>query len=86
MSEINKTLESRGENYGSFNTQAEISQSLKEIAESSRGWSNMEDFQKEGMQMILHKIARIVNGNPYHADSWHDIAGYAILVENELNK
>jgi len=34
--------------------------------------------------MIAHKIARIINGDPNHLDSWHDIAGYATLVEQEL--
>ena len=36
--------------------------------------------------MIFHKIGRIVNGDPNYADSWHDIAGYAKLVEDRLNK
>jgi hypothetical protein len=35
--------------------------------------------------MILHKIARIVNGDSNYADSWHDIGGYAKLVVDELN-
>ena len=35
--------------------------------------------------MILHKIGRILNGDPNYADSWHDIAGYAKLVEDELS-
>lgn len=34
--------------------------------------------------MIQHKIARILNGGKSHVDNWHDIAGYATLVENEL--
>lgn len=29
--------------------------------------------------MILAKIARIVSGDPNHADHWDDIAGYALL-------
>jgi hypothetical protein len=38
-------------------------------------------MQREALDMILHKIARIVNGNPNETDHWHDIAGYATLVE-----
>lgn len=34
--------------------------------------------------MQAHKQARILNGDPNYADSWHDIAGYATLVEQEL--
>jgi hypothetical protein len=35
--------------------------------------------------MILHKIARIVNGDPNWSDSWRDIAGYATLVADRLD-
>ena len=34
--------------------------------------------------MIANKIGRILNGDPNYPDSWHDIAGYATLIENEL--
>jgi len=36
--------------------------------------------------MILHKIARILNGDPEYSDNWHDIAGYATLIEVALIK
>ena len=36
--------------------------------------------------MILHKVARILNGDPDYVDSWADIAGYAQLVVNILEK
>jgi hypothetical protein len=41
---------------------------------------------QESLDMICHKMARILNGNPYHFDSWHDIIGYARLIESELDK
>jgi hypothetical protein len=37
------------------------------------------------MDMIMHKIGRIVNGDPDYADSWVDIAGYAKLVADRLD-
>ena len=36
--------------------------------------------------MVAHKAARILNGDPNIADSWHDIAGYTQLVAQRLNK
>jgi len=36
--------------------------------------------------MIFCKIARILNGDPNLIDNWHDIAGYAKLVEMEIEK
>ena len=46
--------------------------------------ANLKSYQRESLDMIVHKIARILNGDPNHVDSWHDIAGYATLVELEL--
>ena len=40
--------------------------------------------QQEALDMIAHKIGRIINGNPHYKDSWVDIAGYAQLVVDEL--
>jgi hypothetical protein len=34
--------------------------------------------------MIMHKVARILNGDPNYADNWIDIAGYATLVADRL--
>jgi len=41
--------------------------------------------QQEALDMICHKIGRILNGDPDYADNWHDIAGYAQLVADRLN-
>ena len=40
--------------------------------------------QAEALDMIAHKIARILNGDPNHHDHWHDIAGYATLIADRL--
>ncbi len=50
------------------------------------GWIRLSFSQREALEMIAHKIGRILNGDPDYADSWHDIAGYAKLVEDELNE
>ncbi len=49
------------------------------------GWNSLDSDQKVALEMIAHKIARIINGNPSHVDSWHDIAGYATLIEQRLS-
>ena len=81
---IDETLKERGQNYGSFETQAFLSQLLKEQARRSRNWDDLNPFQQEALEMILHKISRILNGNPDYIDSWHDIAGYATLTEKTM--
>ena len=85
--QVDKTLEERGSRYGSFVSHARITYELKEAI--ARGLVEQDkelDFdQREALDMICHKIGRIVNGDPNYADSWHDIAGYATLVEKRLN-
>jgi len=84
---INDTLAERGSRYGNFKAHAEITQDLKGIILSHLAQRQKEiaNDQMEALDMICHKIGRIVNGDPDYADSWHDIAGYAQLVANRLN-
>jgi len=53
---------------------------------SSKNWSTLTHDKKESLEMIVHKIARIINGNSNNYDSWHDIQGYAALISNDLQK
>ena len=80
-----KTLKERGSRYGEFKTHAEISQQLKTIMFHGSDWDGMQEYQRESIEMICHKLARIANGDPFYDDNWRDIAGYAELVVKELN-
>jgi hypothetical protein len=87
MTSIEETLEQRGKRYGKFTDHAQVTQDLKRVAANhlrSTGLLLAAD-QQEALDMIFHKIGRIVCGDPNYADSWHDIAGYAKLVEDRLN-
>lgn len=75
----------RGSRYGKFKDGADIMQSLKDTMRDVDGWNNLTSSQKEALDMIQHKIGRILNGDPTYDDSWKDIAGYATLIVNELN-
>ncbi len=80
---IEKTLKERQKTHGNFETHAKISQELKAVL-----WKY--DYQKlapdqcEALEMICHKVARILNGNPDTHDHWHDVAGYSTLVADRL--
>ena len=81
---IEQTLAARGAVYGRFEDQAAIAQRLKDVMHQAPGWSELAPDQREALEMIQHKIARVLNGNPDYIDSWHDIQGYAALVESRL--
>jgi hypothetical protein len=83
---IQSTLDERGKRYGAFCTHAGITQRLKATMRNanSEKWAALTESQKEALEMIAHKIGRILNGDPAYQDSWVDLAGYAQLVVNEL--
>ena len=79
-------LNERATTYGKFRDGAALMQSIKRIlaAHAAKHDKAFTDSQWEALEMIVHKMARIVNGDPNHVDSWRDIAGYAELVADEL--
>lgn len=85
MSSLEQTLQERGRRYGKFADHAAVTQALKRII-SFHARKDFDPDQQEALDMICHKIGRIVAGDPNYADSWHDIAGYAKLVEDRLNE
>jgi hypothetical protein len=85
---IHTILEQRGSRYGDFNDHAKLAQNLKNQL-AKVGFYKKDKFKsihKEAVDMILHKLARIVNGDPDYDDSWVDIAGYATLVADHIKK
>lgn len=86
MNNIEKTLEERGNRYGTFTGHAEVTQGLKRFMANELAKRNkvLADDQWEALEMVAHKIGRIINGDPDYADSWIDIAGYAKLVADRL--
>jgi hypothetical protein len=83
---VDETLDERAQDYGKFKDGAALMQGIKRlISEHARVHDKtFADDQWEALEMIVHKIARIVNGNPDKVDSWVDIAGYATLVADRL--
>lgn len=81
---IDSTLAERGSRYGSFIGHALVSQDLKAAMVRTPRWCELPPDMKESLEMIQHKIARVLNGDPNYVDSWHDIIGYARLIEKRL--
>lgn len=84
MSDIDNTLAQRGARYGEFVDHADITQGLKTVMNRTPKWAALADDQKEALEMVAHKIGRILNGDPNYIDSWTDIIGYTRLVEKRL--
>lgn len=98
-SSVEATLAQRGSRYGDFTDHANLCQGLmfrlqtfckpdKEMEEGFRvPWRHdLNDVQRQALTVIMDKVARILSGDPNYDDNWHDIQGYAKLVEDRLPK
>ena len=83
---VNRVLNARGQDYGKFRDSAALTQGIKRLLADHAARHNklFADDQWEALEMIVTKIARIVNGSPDKVDHWVDIAGYATLVADRL--
>ena len=83
---IAETLLERGSRYGDFASHAQITQAIKAVMQASPNWRHgkLASDQREALDMIAHKVGRILNGDPDYHDSWHDIIGYTKLVADRL--
>ena len=81
---IADTLNERQSTYGSFEDVALTTQKIMDAIAWAGGQDKLPAPHHEALHMIASKMARIVNGDHNHKDSWHDIAGYATLVERLL--
>ena len=84
--DINALLAERGRTHVDYAVHALITQDLKRVithhvADLDR---RLDDDMQESLDMIVHKIGRIIAGNPAEPDHWFDVAGYAQLVANRL--
>lgn len=84
--DITATLQERGTRYGTFSEQAKICQGIKDAMQRSANWRALSADKKEALDVIANKIGRILNGDPEFKDSWHDIVGYAKLVDDTLSE
>ena len=95
---IENTLAERGNRYGDFTDHADLAQGIQFRmqkfclkADNDVGfiepWKDrLNNVQRQALTVISDKIARILSGDPNYADNWHDIQGYAKLVEDRLPK
>lgn len=88
MTDVTQVLTERGSRYGKFTGHAAVTMGLKELVRANleHRSKRLDADQQEALDMIFHKIGRIVNGDPNYADSWIDIAGYAKLVADRLEE
>lgn len=85
---IRDTIEQRGNKYGKYAFNAELTQELMGLVTNHAELmgNELSNTHLESIHMIFHKISRMVNGDPWYVDNAHDIAGYATLLEEYINE
>jgi len=81
---IDAVLQDREQTHGNFAVNTRTMQALKEECRTAPNWLSLTAYQKEAVEMICHKLGRILCGNPDTPDHWLDIAGYSTLVYDQL--
>lgn len=88
---ITDVLRERGKVHGDFTDHAGVVQALKLIVRTHanmnsglRAYDLLSPIQQEALDMILHKVGRIIAGDPNYVDHWVDICGYAQLIVQRL--
>ena len=84
---IEATLAERQAQYGCFEDVAFVTENIMSILAQVRvnGLNDLPHTHRMALYMIASKMARIVNGDFNHFDSWHDIGGYSKLIEKLIN-
>ena len=83
---LNEILRERGSTHGNFVDNSENSQKIKDTMRAGPNWSKLTFSQREALDMIAHKIGRILSGDPDYLDHWTDLQGYPKLVADQLKK
>jgi hypothetical protein len=84
MGDIKETLVARDATHGDYAVQAFVAANLKSTMHNTDGWHRLSSEMRESLDMVAVKVSRILSGDPSFVDHWHDIAGYATLVEKSL--
>jgi hypothetical protein len=77
-------LSQRAQTHGHFPEHAQITQDIKLTMIHARNWNVLTAPQREALEMIAHKIGRILAGDPNMNDHWDDAAGYATLASQAI--
>jgi hypothetical protein len=82
--DVNQTLIQRNNVHGDFFAGAVTGQNIEAVMHATPNWEQLHPGQKEALRVISQKIARILHGDPNFSDHWHDISGYAAIIDKKL--
>ncbi len=79
-------LKDREKHYGSYTSMAKLHNKLQRAIRTHENFESLPNEIKLSLEMILHKVARCVNGDYKHRDNFIDIQGYSALALESLER
>jgi hypothetical protein len=75
------TIPNRDQQHGGMEPVGLRAQALKVTIHHAPNWHLLTSGEQEALDMICHKLARILCGaDPHDPEHWEDVAGYAIAA------
>jgi hypothetical protein len=78
--DVKEVLNERQGQHGDFSDNARITEALMGVVRGENAFEFLPPVMKTSLFMILHKVGRILSGDPTFEDHWTDIEGYSRLV------
>jgi hypothetical protein len=80
-------IPNRDEQHGGLEAVGQLAQNMKGALRAGANWHRLAPGEREALDMIAHKIARILSGaDPHDSQHWEDVAGYAHAAMRGRNK
>ena len=77
---VRTVLNERELTHGNFKECSEIIIQLKDTLKCAKNYPLLDSPLAEALDMMCVKIGRIITGDPFFKDHWHDIIGYGTLA------
>jgi len=74
-----RLLAERETTHGDFLGVAHLAQGFKGVARQGRNWLRLPAHRREALESHFTKLARLLEGDPEHADHLDDMVGYLAL-------
>jgi hypothetical protein len=83
--DVDETLIKRGNVYGDYSDTIEARAMIMAVLKKHYHKTNGKEMDTKTFVMLGDLVMKLVraSGSPDHADTYHDIAGYAKLIERE---
>lgn len=84
MPSVEETIKQRFSVHGDYANAATFKDRVISQCTELPNWKKLGPSGRETVRMIVEKLGRIMFGDCGFPDHWHDIAGYATLMERVL--